>query len=81
MPQRQTIDKNGGAAALPVLRMLALGPGQVVAAGGRSNSQYGEICPISSAMVGDAMVFVIQLPGECELAHLRSKNLATLGRP
>lgn len=35
----QKMDKNGGAAALPVLRMLALGAGGVVAAGGRSNSQ------------------------------------------
>eukprot|EP00956_Cyclotella_meneghiniana_P008262 scaffold11020_cov66-Cyclotella_meneghiniana.AAC.2 len=39
MLRGQIMDKNEDAPALPVLRMMALGPGGVVAEGGKSNSQ------------------------------------------
>jgi hypothetical protein len=34
-----------------------------------------------AAMVMIIMVFDVQLPGWCELAHCHSKNLTTLGHP
>ena len=39
MKRGQIMDKNEDTPALPVLRMMALGLGGVVAEGGRSNSQ------------------------------------------